>query len=174
MSDLMAWNADGTRLPYRMHSEYLRKLFLHNDLAEGRYQAGGRPVALADISVPIFAVGTVKDHVAPWRSVYKLHLLVDTELTFVLTTGGHNAGIVNEPGHRHRSYQIATHREGQRHPDSETWLATMPQHEGSWWPEWQAWLVAHSTGRGMPPSLGAPATGYFPLGNAPGTYVLQE
>ena len=109
MTDLMAWNADGTRLPYRMHSEYLRTLFLHNDLAEGRYRAAGRPMTLSDIRVPIFAVSTVKDHVAPWRSVYKIHLLTDTDVTFVLTTGGHNAGIVSEPGHPHRSYQAATH-----------------------------------------------------------------
>ena len=112
MTDLMAWNADATRMPYRMHTEYLRRLFLDNDLAEGRYIAGGRKIGLTDIRVPIFAVGTEADHVAPWRSVYKFHLLTDTEVTFVLTSGGHNAGIVSEPGHARRRYRVATRPHG--------------------------------------------------------------
>jgi polyhydroxyalkanoate synthase len=174
LTDLMGWNADGTRLPARMQSEYLRKLFLNNDLAEGRYQADGRLITLADIRVPLFVVGTVKDHVAPWRSVYKIHLLTDTDLTFVLTTGGHNAGIVSEPGHPHRSYQIATHKEGDRHPDADTWQASALRKEGSWWPAWRAWLVEHSSGPVAPPSLGAPDQSYPPLGEAPGAYVLQS
>jgi polyhydroxyalkanoate synthase len=172
MSDLMAWNADATRMPYRMHSEYLRRLFLDNDLAEGRYIAGSRPVALSDIHVPVFAVGTVQDHVAPWRSTYKIHLLTDTEVTYVLTTGGHNAGIVSEPGHRGRSYQVMTRRADGRYVDPGTFMATAPRKEGSWWPEWTAWLEQRSgalvQAGEADRALTAPS-----LGPAPGTYVLE-
>jgi polyhydroxyalkanoate synthase len=173
LTDLMAWNADATRMPYRMHSEYLRRLFLNNDLAEGSYQVGGRPITLADIRLPVFAVGTVKDHVAPWRSVYKLHLLTDTDLTFVLTSGGHNAGIVSEPGHPGRSYQVATRRPGGRYLDPDTWQAVVPKKDGSWWPAWHAWLLEHSSKPVPPPPMGASDRGYPALADAPGTYVLQ-
>lgn len=173
MTDLMAWNADATRMPYRMHSEYLRHLFLDNDLAEGRYRVEGRPVALTDIRAPIFAVGTVRDHVAPWRSVYKIHLLSDTEVTFLLTTGGHNAGIVSEPGRKGRSYQVFRKSKDDRYSDPDAWLTIAPRKEGSWWPEWVAWLVARSGDPVAPPPMGAPAAGYPPLWDAPGTYVLQ-
>ena len=171
MNDLMAWNADLTRMPYRMHSEYLRRLFLNNDLANGRYRIDGRPVVINDIRAPIFAVGTVKDHVAPWKSVYKIHLLADAdEVTFVLTSGGHNAGIVSEPGHPRRRFQIRTHREGETYIDPDTWQQTTPTQQGSWWPAWQAWLSARSSGKTAPPTLGN--KDYPPLGAAPGSYVL--
>jgi len=172
MTDLMAWNADATRMPFRMHSEYLRRLFLENDLAEGRYPVNGRPVALSDIRVPIFAVGTETDHVAPWRSVYKIHLLTDTEVTFVLTSGGHNAGIVSEPGHPHRSFRIATRPAEGRYSDPETWAASIKPSPGSWWPAWIEWLVQRSGAAVPPPAMGNPEHGFPALADAPGRYVL--
>ena len=174
MTDLMAWNADATRMPYKMHSEYLRKLFLGNDLAEGRYAVNDRPVALSDIRVPIFAVGTETDHVAPWRSVYKIHLPTDTDVVFLLTRGGHNAGIVSEPAHPRRHYRVSHRAATDRYVDPDNWLAQTPVREGSWWPEWAQWLAKHSSGRVSPPGLGAPDSAYVPLCDAPGTYVFQR
>jgi polyhydroxyalkanoate synthase len=174
MFDLMAWNADSTRMPYRMHSEYLRKLYLNNDLAEGRFEVDGRPVVLSDIREPIFSVGTQTDHVAPWRSVYKAHLLTDTDVTFLLTSGGHNAGIISEPGHRGRTYQVATARGDGRYVDPESWAAGTPVRDGSWWPEWVGWLNERSGDPVSPPAMGAPGAGLAPIADAPGTYVLQE
>ena len=173
MFDLMAWNADATRMPYRMHSEYLHRLFLHNDLATGCSQVDGRPVSLRDIRVPIFAVSTISDHVAPWRSVYKVQALTDADVTFVLSNGGHNAGIVNPPGSPNRRHQIATHAENENYVDPDSWQHRAIHHEGSWWPCWQGWLLQHSTAeRVLPPSIGSPAKGYTALCDAPGTYVL--
>ena len=175
MFDLMAWNADGTRMPYRQHSEVLRRLYVDNELFEGKYMVGGRAISISSIHVPIFAVAAAADHVAPWHSVYKLHLQSDaTELTFVLTSGGHNVGIVNEPGRPRRSYQLSVCREGERFLDTATWKETTPTYQGSWWPAWQKWLVDHSTGSEPAPLMGATEKGYAPLCDAPGTYVLQQ
>jgi polyhydroxyalkanoate synthase len=174
LTDLMAWNSDATRMPYKMHSEYLRKLFLRNDLSEGRYEVDGRPVVLSDIRAPIFAVGTETDHVSPWRSVYKIHLPVDTDVTFVLTSGGHNAGIVSEPGHARRRFRSSRRGAGEKYLDPDTWyLITKPQ-DGSWWPEWVSWLAENSTGNTEAPQLGSSDEGYAPICDAPGTYVLQR
>jgi len=172
MNDLMAWNADATRLPYRMHSEYLRDLFLGNDLSEGHFMAGDGPVALSDIHVPMFAVGTERDHVAPWRSVYKINLQVESEVTFVLTSGGHNAGIVSEPGHPNRSFRIAAKGSNGRFHDPDRFYAEAQVKDGSWWPDWVSWLDRHSGAPVTPPAIGA--AGYPPLDDAPGTYVLAE
>jgi len=174
MNDLMAWNADATRMPYRMHSEYLRRMFLNNDLAEGRFQVDGRPVWVTGLRVPRFAVGTVADHVAPWRSVYKAHLAPTSELTFVLASGGHNAGIVSEPGHPGRTYQIRTTQRDEQYIDPDTWRAETPTREGTWWPEWQAWLARYSTETVAPPSMGIAGGKYRIIRDAPGLYVREH
>lgn len=173
-NDLMAWNADATRMPYRMHSEYLRQLFLENRFSAGQFRVGDKPVMLSDIRVPVFAVGTRRDHVAPWRSVYKIHQFTDTEVTFALTTGGHNAGIVSEIGHPRRKYQMTTKAAEDQYQDSESWRAQTPQKDGSWWAAWTDWLDQRSGDPVSPPPMGAPKDGLPPLDAAPGIYVFQK
>jgi polyhydroxyalkanoate synthase len=174
VSDLMAWNADATHMPYRMHSEYLRRLFLNNDLAAGRYVAEGVPVGLSNIDVPMFVVGTKWDHVAPWKSVYKIHLQAGVDITFALTTGGHNAGIVNPPAESRREYHIGTHRHLDPYLSPESWLESHPPVKGSWWTAWMDWLKQNSSAQVAPPAIGAPGRGIVPLGEAPGTYVFDR
>ena len=174
MIDLMAWNADGTRMPYAMHSEYLRKLYLNNDLAEGRFMVGGQPVALSDIRLPIFAVGTQKDHVAPWPSAFKIQSLTDTKVTFVLTSGGHNGGIISQPGHPRRSYQLKTKGMLDHYISPEAWAAETETHDGSWWEAWARWLREQSGDLIAPPEMGNASAGYAPLVDAPGSYVMQK
>ena len=171
-TDIMAWNADATRMPYRMHSQYLRSLFLNNDLAEGRFAAAGRPVSLHDIRVPTFAVGTEQDHIAPWRSVFKFLFLTDADVTFVLTSGGHNAGILSEPGHCDRHFRMTSHRHDETFVDLTAWLATTAIREGSWWTAWTDWLVQRSGEPATPPPLGRAGSKFVLLGDAPGQYVL--
>jgi polyhydroxyalkanoate synthase subunit PhaC len=169
-TDLMAWNADTTRLPARMHHEYLSALYLHNALATSSYRVQGRAVSLADIRLPLFLVGTERDHISPWRSVYKLHHLCDSEITFVLAAGGHNAGIVSEPGHANRYFQIACRAEHSPWVAHDAWQQNAPRHEGSWWPAWQQWLAAYSSKPVVAKAIAAKAS----LGDAPGEYVMQR
>lgn len=177
MTALRAWNADATRMPARMHSEYLRGLYLRNDLAEGRFRVGGRPVDLADIRVPMFVVATEKDHVSPWHSVYRILRLARAETTFVLTSGGHNVGIVNPPAggaaHPEAGYRMGRSAARQAPADPQQWLAAAAPFQGSWWPCWQQWLREHSAGTVKARPVAAPPLA-GPAAAAPGTYVLQE
>ena len=168
MNDLMAWNADTTRMPARMHSEYLRHMFLNNDLAAGRYHVDGHHVSLRDIRVPVFAVGTETDHIAPWTSVFKIHTLGHADVTFALTNGGHNAGVLSEPGHKRRHYRIHTVRDQDKALSPEDWMEVAQMEDGSWWPAWTSWLADKSGQKGKPPKMGKA------LDDAPGTYVFQE
>jgi poly[(R)-3-hydroxyalkanoate] polymerase subunit PhaC len=172
-NDLMAWNADATRLPYRMHSEYLRKLFLNNDLAEGRYLVEGRPISLSDIHMPMFVVGTLRDHVAPWKSVYKINYQADADVTFLLASGGHNAGIVAPPGEPGHSYRVRTKAAHDTYTGPDDWLKTAPVVEGSWWLAWAKWLVARSGAPSEPPRMGVMPARDQDLPDAPGDYVRR-
>jgi len=176
VNDLMSWNADGTRMAYRMHTDYLHQLYLNNDLAEGRYVANGEQLDLSDVTVPMFVVGTETDHVAPWRSVYKVGKLVrSADYTFCLTSGGHNAGIISGPQHPKRRHRVHTSRSGARLLSPDKYMEKVEPLPGSWWPTWAKWLEERSSARKVaPPSMGAPKQGLKPLGKAPGTYVLAK
>jgi polyhydroxyalkanoate synthase len=172
-NDLMAWNADGTRLSIRMHSQYLHHMYLNNDLAKGRYKVGDQPIHLEDITCPVFGVGTAQDFVAPWRSVYKLHHHVKTPIEFVLTSGGHNAGIVSPPGLKHRNYQFLTRVANGKYISPDEWVNVATHAEGSWWEHWTHWLDQHSTQSVKPPSFPKDSSASGKLVDAPGEYVFH-
>jgi polyhydroxyalkanoate synthase len=172
MTDLMAWNADGTRMPYQMHSQYLRRLFLNDELAEGHYRVDGRVVSLSTLRMPFYVVGTERDHIAPWHSVHKIHLLTNAEIRFILTSGGHNAGIVSEPGHKGRHYRALTREADKPLLGADEWHSLAELHQGSWWPDWGQWLAAHSGPDRAPPPMGNEQ--YPALEPAPGRYVLEK
>lgn len=172
-TDIGVWLSDTTRMPARMHSQYLRGLFLENRLTAGRFAVAGRVIALKDLSAPLFVVATETDHIAPWKSVYKTHLFTDCDLTFVLTKGGHNTGILSEPGHKGRYYRLSHRPAGALYVGPDGWLAQSEPRPGSWWPDWADWLAMHGGGLTAPPGMGAPTEGLSPLGAAPGNYVQQ-
>jgi polyhydroxyalkanoate synthase len=172
LNDLMSWNSDGTRMPYRMHSEYLAQLYLENRLATNKFQVGGAIISMSDISAPLFVLGTETDHVAPWHSVYKMHQLTHGELTFALTSGGHNAGVVSGPQHPRRRYRMHTRMPSDKFMAPDTWIEKMPVNQGSWWPAWNQWLDERSSAQVDPPKMGASRKGYKVLGDAPGEYVF--
>ena len=169
MTDLMAWNSDATRMPYRMHSEYLRTLFLDNDLAEGRFDGRGKAGHADRHPRAGFRRGHGAGPCRPLALDLQDQSAGGKRSHLLLTTGGHNAGIVSEIGHRGRAT-------GQRQTRgrSVSRSGTLPRgsktSEGSWWPELVAWLNGHSGPRTLPP----PADISPPLGDAPGTYVFQQ
>lgn len=167
--DLFAWNADATRMPYKMHSEYLEKLFLNNDLVAGRFLVEGKNIAAEDITVPSFIVSTEKDHVAPWKSVYKINLMLNHNLTFVLVKGGHNAGIISEPGNPRSGYRLQERKKRNTFLSPEVWYENADQYDGSWWLAWHQWLVNNSDPKRIAPPVLDPK-----LPKAPGTYVFQK
>ena len=171
LNDLMAWNADGTRMPWRMHSEYLERLYLKNEMALGTFTVGGERVDLKQIRIPMFVVGTETDHVAPWRSVYKTRALTgSSDYTFLLTSGGHNAGIVSGPVHPKRRHRMLTWTHATDSLPADEWMRQAPLFEGSWWPAWQRWLAQHSAQTTVP-ARAVGGSGAAALEDAPGRYV---
>jgi polyhydroxyalkanoate synthase len=171
--DLLFWNDDATRIPRRLHSYYLRKMYVENALAKpDALDVDGVPLDLRRITVPTYCVATAEDHIAPWRSVYAMTQLFGGETAFRLGASGHIAGIISPPGKK-KAVWWGTPPGAPNPASPDAWLAAAPKHEGSWWPDWSAWLEERSPDKvPAPERLGNDA--YVPLAGAPGTYVLER
>ena len=163
--DILAWNADATRMPARMHSEYLRSMYLENRLAAGTLEIDGRVVSLAESRADVYVVSAREDHITPWRSCYRTTQLVGGPVRFVLTSSGHIAGIVNPPGPKRKHWLNES-----LPPEPDEWLAGAREVQGSWWEDWAQWIAERAGEQRDPPRLGSDA--HPPLEDAPGTYVL--
>jgi polyhydroxyalkanoate synthase len=153
-------------MPAKMHKTYLRTLFLENALARRSFKVDGRRISLTDIRAPIYCLATQTDHVSPWRSVFKLLALTDTDMRFVLTNGGHNGGVLSEPGHKGRHFRAFDKVEGTRFVGPDAWFEGAEAKAGSWWRDWAAWLQDRSTHGGID-------SDWAVLNPAPGTYVFD-
>ena len=171
--DLLYWNSDATRIPAAVHSYYLRRMYRDNDLVKpDALEADGVPLDLHRVVLPTYCVATSEDHIAPWRSVYRMTQLFAGETVFRLGASGHIAGIISQPGKKKAAWW-GTPPGTPNPPDPDAWLAAAPKHEGSWWPDWTAWLAERS-GETVPAPAELGSARYAPLGDAPGTYVLER
>jgi polyhydroxyalkanoate synthase subunit PhaC len=161
--DLLAWNADSTRMPAAMHSFYLRSCYLDNRLARGDMELAGTRLHLEDITADVYVLAAKDDHIAPWKSQYKTTQLLKSS-RFVLSSSGHIAGIVNPPSPK------AAHWANAALPaDPDAWLAGAVAHRESWWQDWATWIGERAGARRTPPATGSAA--HLALGAAPGLYV---
>lgn len=165
--DILYWNADSTRMPRMMHSFYLRELYLGNRLVQpGAVVIADTPIDLGRIDVPAYFVATHRDHIAPWKTSFIGSRALGGPVTFVLAGSGHIAGIINPPtSHKYGYWTNRSKKIG----DPDAWLRTAKQHEGSWWPHWNAWVRRFASGKVAARPVGSDR--FPPLEDAPGSYV---
>ncbi len=169
--DVLFWNTDCTRLPAKMHSFYLREMYLNNKLVKpNALEFNNRPIDLGRIRQPLYAVGAEQDHISPWKETFRIAGLIDAPVRYTLATSGHIMGIVNPPNPQTKCRYWCGDASGQKDPDK--WLASIVKRPGSWWEDWTAWLREHCGDEINPPHSGSQA--YPPLGSAPGQYVLEK
>lgn len=166
--DLLYWNSDSTRMPAANHSFYLRNCYLENNLSQGKVELAGTRIDLKKVTIPIFNLATKEDHIAPALSVFKGCSAFGGPVEYVMAGSGHIAGVVNPPSKPKYQYWTGPAPEGAL----EDWVAQAREHPGTWWPYWFSWIEAQAPARvpARTPGDGALA----PLGDAPGTYVLEK
>ncbi len=162
--DLLAWNADSTRMPAAMHSFYLRSLYMNNLLARGELEIAGQRLSLSDVKSDAYIVGAINDHIVPWHGSYQAVRLLAGDVRYVLTSGGHIAGIVNPPTPK------AWYEVGEDYPaEPSQWREEATHRSGSWWEDWAQWGSERAGPLEPPPPLGSDR--YPAVSDAPGEYV---
>ncbi len=162
--DLLAWNADSTRMPAAMHSFYLRSLYMKNELARGELEIAGERLTLSDIKNDTYVVSAINDHIVPWPAAYQATHLLSGDVRYILSSGGHIAGIVNPPSPK------AWYETAERNPvEASAWRESATKHNGSWWEDWAAWGAERAGALAAPPPMGS--DGHPAVGDAPGEYV---
>jgi len=164
--DILAWNGDSTQMPAAMHSFYLRSLYMRNELARGELELAGQRLSLSCVRNDTYVVGAINDHIVPWHGSYKTGGLMGGNVRYVLSSGGHIAGIVNPPGPK--AWYEAGDYAG---PDPEAWRGANSKHRGSWWEDWTPWSDARAGERIKPPAMGSKR--HRAIADAPGEYVLR-
>jgi polyhydroxyalkanoate synthase subunit PhaC len=166
--DILAWNGDSTRMPAAMHSFYLRSLYMRNELARGELELVGQRLSLAAVKNDTYVVGAINDHIVPWHGSYKTGGLMGGDVRYVLSSGGHIAGIVNPPGPKawYEAADYASAAPG----DPEAWRRANSKHRGSWWEDWTAWSDPRAGARIKPPRMGSRQ--HPTITDAPGDYVF--
>ena len=167
--DILHWNADSTRLPAHMLTDFLRGIYMENSLiTPGRLKLAGRHIDLGEIRTPCYFLSTIDDHIAPWKATYPATQIFSGPVQFVLGGSGHIAGVINPPSKKKYGYWTAN-----QYPNcADEWLVDAERHEGSWWPHCATWLARYG---GEPVGARQPGCNEFPpLADAPGRYVLER
>jgi polyhydroxyalkanoate synthase subunit PhaC len=167
--DLLSWNNDSTRMPAEMHTFYLRSCYVENQLARGVMELAGQRLDLGKVDQDLYFLSAEQDHIAPWRSAYAGARLPGGQVRFVLSNSGHIAGIVNPPSPKSLHHVVEGDQPLPEDPDQ--WLAAATTHRMTWWEDWPNWIGARAGGMRKPPRMGSRK--YQPIGDAPGTYVLE-
>jgi polyhydroxyalkanoate synthase len=163
--DLLAWNSDGTRMPAKMHSEYLRSCYLENRFAKGEFEVDGHRLYPKDVKVDTYVVSAINDHIVPWRTGYKTATIFSGPNRFILSSAGHIAGVVNPPGPKPRYWTNDEHPE-----DPEVWKNDAKLVNDTWWNDWAEWINDRGGDEvAAPDHLGSDT--YPVLEAAPGSYV---
>jgi polyhydroxyalkanoate synthase len=165
--DILYWNNDTTRLPARLHSDFL-DIFKDNSLTrQGMLKIRDVPIDLAQVNCPAFVTGGTTDHITPWQACYRTTQILGGEVTFVLSTAGHIQSLINPPGSKRKFYA---------NPDTpasaESWLQDAVEHSGSWWPYWAQWLTEQCPDTKVAPTVYGDGA-HEELVEAPGTYVFE-
>src|SRR6516162_5922195 len=163
--DILAWNGDSTRMPSAMHSFYLRSLYMRNELARGELELVGQDLSLSSVKNDTYVVGAINDHIVPWHGSYKTCGLMGGQVRYVLSSGGHIAGIVNPPGPK--AWHEAADCAG---GDAEAWRASNTKQRGSWWEDWTTWSESRAGALIKPPHMGSKQ--HPAIADAPGEYVF--